>query len=100
MSLLLTAACCSWVRRFFVADFSAVILPYCDIEPLLSSTSATRSFELFQYTLPVVVSGICENPTRLMKLVLTEADPFTVTPKRLVSCAYVAATCTFVASGR
>jgi hypothetical protein len=54
------AAVLSRSRRLCDAVLSAVILPLDDIDPVTSS--AARSLALFQITVPVVDSGICDNP--------------------------------------
>jgi hypothetical protein len=56
------AAVLSGSRRLCDAVLSAVILPLDDIDPVTSSASAARSLALFQITVPVVDSGICDNP--------------------------------------
>ncbi len=53
---------------------------------------ATRSLELFQLTVAVVETGICEKPISPMKLVFTVADASTVKVNPACPWPYVAVT--------
>ena len=63
------------MRRFCDAVFNAVILLELAIEPVLSSTSATRRRVLPQVEVVVAVILIVSKPNMLIKLVWTVAVP-------------------------
>jgi hypothetical protein len=69
----------SCVSRLWVAVCRAVNLPELAIDPVLSSTSATRSRWCPQTATDVAAIGILWMPTTPMKSAATVADPPTVT---------------------
>ena len=71
----------SWVSRFFVAVFSAPIFPSSFIEPVLSSTSATRRRVLphAEMETPLIGMSVMPNPGMPMNMVFTLVAPVTVT---------------------
>ncbi len=69
------AADCSCDSRLLVAVFSAVILPSCAIDPVLSSTSATRSRVVPQVVVEEPLMVTVSMPSTDMKLVGTSAEP-------------------------
>ena len=72
------------MRRFCDAVFSAVILLELAIEPVLSSTSATRSRVLPQVDVDEAVILIGSMPRTLRKFVLTVALPVSTSCEPLV----------------
>ena len=93
------AAVCNWVSRLLVADCSAVILPASAIDPVLSSTSATRSRLEPHLAVDEPLTVMTPYPMAASMLVGTSVAPLTTTevPPSVVK---LAVTVTFVASGR
>src|SRR5262249_56291513 len=73
------AAFLRWVSRLLVAVLSAVILPASAIEPVLSSTSATRRRELPHLTVDETLKLSMEKPATFKTVVGTEPVAFTTT---------------------
>ena len=77
----MVTADCNCVSRLLVALISAVILPSSAIEPVVSSTSATRKRELPHFAVAepfTVMFWNCE-PIMPMNVVGTDAEPVTTT---------------------
>ena len=95
----MVAALCNWVSRFCDAFLSAVILLSCAIEPVLSSTSATRSRVLPQVEVDVALMAIWSKPRMCRKAVGIVALPSSTSLEPAVE-EYCAVTVTFCTSGR
>ena len=75
MSPLVTASALSWSTRALAADCIAGILPSSAIEPVTSSTSATRMRTLPQVAVEEVLKFMFGKPATRMKSVTMEPEP-------------------------